>query len=525
MKRVAKILGADVELGNVLQSASGNVISNDSAARLLLAEIDGIPGYRTPASSAPFVYYGHGASASSGYTGTTRGYEAQDWGRKFLATTGGCFYIDLGHLEACIPEVCSARDFVAAHHANLRLACAACRRANQKLAPGERIVVMANNTDRLGQSWGGHLNVLVSRDLWTRIFDHMYPTLFVLAAFQVSSILYTGQGKVGAENGKEWVDFQITQRGDFFECLAGEQTTYRRPICNMRDEAHVGKGATASDLARLHVIFHDTTLTEGSNYLKAGVTQLLLAMLESGWCDTQVLLAEPLAALSAWGHDPQLHALASLADGRQVTAVEHQELFALAARRFVETGEAQQVPEADRILALWEDTLAKLARRDFTSLARRLDWVMKRGLLERLIDRNPGLDWHSNAVRAADLMFASLDPTEGVYWAIEKAGGVDRIVSNGEIRRFTRNPPLDTRAWSRTMLLRQVGRHAIESVNWDEIRLSPHTPGAAGTLIRLDDPRRFTRAEMLGRSEHDMTSSQVSVAETITNPSEKGLPT
>ena len=66
---------------------------------------------------------------------------------------------------------------------------------------------------------------------------------------------------MGAENGKPWVPFQITQRGDFFECLAGLQTTHFRPICNTRDEAHVGTGTTASDLARMHIIFHDTTLT------------------------------------------------------------------------------------------------------------------------------------------------------------------------------------------------------------------------------------------------------------------------
>src|SRR6185503_13604577 len=101
------------------------------------------------------------------------------------------------------------------------------------------------------------------------------------------------------------------------------------------------------------------------------------------------------------------------------------------------------------ILALWEDTLSKLARRDFKSLAGRLDWVMKRALLERLLDRNPGLDWHSPAIRAADLLFATLDPAAGLYWAIEAKGGVEPIVSDGDIRRAMRKPPVDTRAWSR----------------------------------------------------------------------------
>src|SRR5450631_584256 len=106
MKRVAKILGADVELGNVLQRTAGGVISNDCAARLLLAEIDGIPGYRTSAANSYHPYYaGDTYAGVGGDVGSAPGYDPQDWGRKFLATSGGCFYIDLGHLEACIPEV------------------------------------------------------------------------------------------------------------------------------------------------------------------------------------------------------------------------------------------------------------------------------------------------------------------------------------------------------------------------------------------------------------------------------------
>ena len=105
----------------------------------------------------------------------------------------------------------------------------------------------------------------------------------------------------------------------------------------------------------MHIIFHDTTLTHASNYLKAGVTQLVLALLESGWCDQRVMLANPLAALTAWGHDPELHAVAALTDGREVTAVEHQQMFAAAARHLVERGEAEHVPDAEHILDLWEE--------------------------------------------------------------------------------------------------------------------------------------------------------------------------
>lgn len=481
MKRVDKVLGGDMELGNVLQTRRPGQSGNDQAASLLLAEISGIPARRHRGAYLPYYILG----ASDGDTGSN----PQDAGRRYLDTNGGCFYIDLGHLEACIPEVRSASNFVAAHHANFRIARDACRRANQKLGQGERLIVLANNSDRLGNSWGGHLNVLVSRDLWDETFNRMLPTLFELAAFQVSSIIYTGQGKVGAENGKPEVAFQLTQRGDFFECLAAPQTTYRRPICNTRDEGHVGCGAESSELARMHIIFFDTTLTHGSNYLRAGVMQLILAMFEFGWSDESILLRDPLAALTHWGHDPQLTALAELYDGRLVTAVEHQRIFAEAARKFVEAGEAHFVPEAERILAFWEDTLDKLDRRDFIRLAPRLDWVMKHALLTRMLDGDPRLDWRSPEIRAADLLFADLDEGEGLYSVIEAHGGTESIATEAEIARAMREPPCDTRAWTRTMLLREYGDH-IENVNWDEVGLT------GGRSIKLADPRRFGRDDL-----------------------------
>ena len=275
------------------------------------------------------------------------------------------------------------------------------------------------------------------------------------------------------------------------------------------------------DLARMHIIFYDNTLTHVSNYLKAGVIQLVLAMMEAGWCGTETMLENPLVALTAWGHDPDLRATAPLYDGRRVRAVEHQQMFARAARRFVEAGTVQEfVPEAQTILALWEDTLAKLERRDFPSLAGRLDWVMKRKLLERMMDRNPDLAWDSPSIRAADLLFANLDPRRGLYWPIEAAGGTEQIAAEVDIRRAMREPPVDTRAWSRTMLLRQVGRAGIESVNWDEIRLRLGAVCPAGAAIRFDDPRQFTRADMLRAAADEPADTRSSTA--ITNQPEKG---
>lgn len=497
--RVVKLLGGDVELGNFIEGSPRNLIGRGArAARLLLREVDGLPGP---------THYTTGWGAPSGYAGSWSGYyNPQDWGRKYLASNGGCIYIDLNHLELCLPEVLSARDYTAAWYAMLEIARLAQETANTRLPPGQRIVVLANNSDGQGASYGAHLNVLLTRRLWDNLFrNKIYPSLFFLMAYQVSSIVFTGQGKVGAENGRTPVAYQITQRADFIETLMGDQTTYNRPLVNSRDEALCGQrygrddqaSSPSETLARLHVIFYDANLSSVASFLKAGVLQIILAMCEAGWIKRDLLLDDPLDALFHWGRDPDLKAQARLTDGKAVTATELQLLFLEQAKIFVDAGKCEgYVPDASAIIALWENTLVKLKERDFQALAPRLDWVLKRTLIERFLHQHPGLSWESPQVKHLDLIYASLDPNEGLYWVLQRNGLMEQAVSKESVHRFLQEPPSDTRAWTRAMLLRRAGPGAVVAVNWDQVRLrSGRGQWPLQRTIRLADPLGFTQAQ------------------------------
>ena len=430
--------------------------------------------------------------------------DPQDWGRKFLSTNGACCYIDLNHLEVCTPEVLSARDFVAASRAMLVIARDAMRAASADLSPGERLVVLANNSDGHGQSYGSHLNFLISRAAWRRLFDRLYPDLFVLAAFQASSIVITGQGKVGSENGHAPVDYQLSQRADFIETLQGIQTTFHRPLVNTRDEAHCGRawgsdGTSSLDdrYARLHCIFFDHTLCQVATFLKIGTMQLVLAMLEAEQGDSTLILDDPVAAVHEWSHDPDLGARASLADGPSLTAVELQRIFLERAKKFAETiGFEGYVADSEAILELWDDTLTKLETGAIDALRSRLDWVLKRDLIELTLRDRPQLAWSSPEVKHLDLIYSSLDEDEGLYWACERQGLVEQIVTHAEILHLTSHPPADTRAWTRAWLLRALASERVEDIDWDHVTFSaPGGPyGGALRTFRLNDPLGFTRA-------------------------------
>ena len=73
--------------------------------------------------------------------------------------------------------------------------------------------------------------------------------------------------------------------------------------------------------------------------------------------------------------------------------------------------------------------------------------------------QNPSWTWDSPELKTLDLMYGSL--RNGLYWACERSGMIEPVVSEAEIERFTHEPPEDTRAWTRAMLLRQADRRRL----------------------------------------------------------------
>jgi proteasome accessory factor A len=513
-KMLPKLCGADIELGNFTVGKGSGRSTGGEASRALLREIDGLPrrtGYYATGYSA-YQY----KTAGYDYEYGGYGYNPQDWGRKWL-TNGSCVYIDLDHLELCLPEVISAYDHVAAWHAMLRIARRAQTAANGKLPAGQKYQVLINNSDGQDHSYGSHLDFLITRKAWDAIFQRKLHPLLFLAAFQASSIVYTGQGKVGAENGRPPVSFQLTQRADFMETLVSAETTFCRPVVNSRDETLCGRAAIADsaskNMARLHVIFFDNTLCHVASLLKVGVMQIILSMIEAECVGRDLLLDDPLLATILWSRDPTLQARSRMLSGAQLTAVELQLLFLESARKFVANGGCDGfVPRAGEILDLWEDTLVKLKARDFTALAPRLDWVLKLRTLVRAMQQRAALTWDSPEIKHLDHLYSSLDLSDGLYWAYEKADLVERIVSHEQIEHLTQEPPDDTRAYTRAMLLRKAGPEKVDDVDWDMIRLSEMDSGSRWPVNRtvdLADPLAFTRAETEKLFREDASLSEI----------------
>ncbi|HEY7544349.1 MAG TPA: proteasome accessory factor PafA2 family protein, partial [Blastocatellia bacterium] len=145
------------------------------------------------------------------------------------------------------------------------------------------------------------------------------------------------------------------------------------------------------------------------------------------------------------------------------------------------------------------------------SLASRLDWVLKFSLLDQVIHDRPELSWDSPEIKHLDHLYSSLDEEEGLYWAYERSGLVERIVADDRIEHFTASPPEDTRAWTRAMLLRSVERDAIDDVDWDEIRFRVESGRFRSKYRRFEmaNPLAMTRADAVSAFETSETLNEL----------------
>ncbi len=518
--RLPVLTGADCELGAFMEGFPEGKLSCDQATDLLLKEFKGVAstsginhGNHNDRNSDQAGWLG-GSSWGMWGSSTDRygvsnignqGYNPQDQGRKYLPTTGGCIYEDLSHPEICLPETLSALDHVAAHQAFLQEVSEKLQSANSKLPTGEKIHVMVNNSDGQGNSYGSHVNFLIPRKTYDDLFSRKLHYLGFLASYQDSSIIFTGQGKVGSENGRPEVDFQLAQRADFFETVTGVQTTYHRPLVNSRDEAHCGKrwanspsAGPAESMARLHVIFFDNSLCPVTCYLKVGVMQLVLTMIAAGAVNSHLILDDPVRAVHLWSHDVSLQQTAPLITGESVTALELQFRFLAEVKQNTESGMFEGiVPGFGQIIKMWEEVLIDLRDGDYAKLAPRLDWVLKKMTIERTMDQNPGLTWQSPQIKHLDQVFGSLDPSDGLYLAFLENGLIETVASAERIAELRHSPPENTRAWTRAMLLRRAGDGIITDVNWDTIKFRESGPNGWMRNRRLEmaDPTRYTKEQ------------------------------
>jgi proteasome accessory factor PafA2 len=401
-----------------------------------------------------------------------------------VLTNGARYYVDHAHPEYSTPECADALELVCADKAGERVLARSMLAARRLLDAGQEVVVYKNNSDGKGNSYGCHENYLVDRALpFASLVRHLLPWF-------VSRQVFTGAGKVGAENGAPAVDYQLSQRADFFEEEVGLETTLKRPIVNTRDEPH----ADPQKYRRLHVIVGDANLCEVATFLKVGTTAIVLAMIEDDFIDKELSIIGPVAAMRTISHDPTCRATVELLDGGRLTAVELQWEFLRLARKYSDETGLEACGGEDvggQVLARWEAVLGALER-DPTSLSGQLDWVTKLSLLQAYVERD-GLDWTDSKFALLDLQYHDVRPDRSLYDRLVRAGKVERLVEESAVLAAMTEPPASTRAYFRGQCLAHWP-DAVVAANWDSLILDVGNDPLR--RIPMMEPLRGTKAHV-----------------------------
>lgn len=409
---------------------------------------------------------------------------------------GGRLYVDRGgHPEYATPECNRVADLLAHEIAGDRLVWELARRLNTDGGPhtAGRLHLYKNNVDVYGHTYGGHENYLVTpRGLDT--IGHLLP-------FLVTRQIFAGAGKVMLRPHDGKFGYQLSQRADFFDRTSSDRTSEVRGIINIRKREIARKGQNR----RLHMIIGDSNMAHCSIGLKVGTMLLMLPLVESGALDGDFELLSPVKALNAVSRDLQAK-IEARHQGRYgaYSALEIQGICLEKALRFY----AANPPGAEQAqwLNLWQTVLHGLQavdvcqpkmvlQRDDGDLKRKIDWMLKLWLLDR--SRAMGADDYQ--LKKLDLTYHDLDPGTGLYQRCLALDLVDRMLDDKDIEAARINPPRDTRARIRGLIVQHTfGKKVdVHIKDWEHIRIRAcrEESGAQHSFNRFKN--EFNRMEIV----------------------------
>ena len=400
------------------------------------------------------------------------------WGRSsnVFLENGARLYLDVGsHPEYATPECDSVLDLVAHDKAGERvleaLLGAAELRLHEEGISGD-VYLFKNNTDSAGNSYGCHENYLVARQgEFARMAEVLIP-------FFVTRQVFAGAGKV--LHGPRGAQYCLSQRAEHIWEGVSSATTRSRPIINTRDEPH----ADAERYRRLHVIVGDSNMSEFTTYLKVGVTDLVLRMVEDNTVMRDLTLENPIRAIREISHDITCRKKVRLANGREMSALDIQVQYFERAARYIEHRGID--PLSKRLLVEWEGALTALHAGELESLKEKVDWVAKYFLIRAYRDKH-GYPLSHPKIALMDLAYHDVNRDRGLYYLMERKGKMLRAVTEREVQRAMHDPPQTTRARLRGEFIRQAKQRRRDyTVDWVHLKLNDQ----AQRTVLCKDPFR-----------------------------------
>jgi len=116
--------------------------------------------------------------------------------------------------------------------------------------------------------------------------------------------------------------------------------------------------------------------------------------------------------------------------------------------------------------------------------------VAKRALIESYLERK-GCGWDDPRVAMMDLQYHDVRPDKGLYYALERANRVERIVSDEAVSQAETVAPFDTRAYFRAACVKKWPQE-VYAASWTSVLFD--AGNAAIKKVPLLEPLRGTEA-------------------------------
>lgn len=397
----------------------------------------------------------------------------------FHLATGGRIYVDTGcHPEYATPECLSAREAVLHLKAGVQIMQNALEVSVNKRYDNAAKLFM-NNVSYNKSSYGCHENYMISSKLFNEICMRSSEKRGIFLAFLMTRQIMTGAGYWGFGKLSDTLIFRISQRSLFFQSTVGSSTTVGRSIINTRDETHCQDG-----FSRLHLIIGDSNMSEFANWLKVGVTMVMLDILDM---DVDVRWAVPVFygdvikgnVLDRISLDFSLQEK-FYTDWGMASALFMQRQFLALAKKHI----TPAMGEKWQIVKAWEFVLDALER-DRWSLIGYLDWVTKlyfsAKYAKKELNVNVPLEKNRVILNSADCYEEDMEKIRGfcvgyhdlsdrgIFSILTKSGCVKRILTDGQIKEAATNPPKTRAMWRTTIMKILLARGVDYLIDWASI--------------------------------------------------------
>lgn len=222
---------------------------------------------------------------------------------------------------------------------------------------------------------------------------------------------------------------------------------------------------------RIQIALGDSSMSPLSQYLRCGITCLLLDWVEQTKAQSGTpRLANAFQALKSVARDDLMIARLPDVYGKNWSAIEVQHYYLEQIKEFLQ--QSWQVPaEAWRIVRLWQDTLESLkaSKHDAQvrqSLLGRIDWISKQWMMQQVAQ---GAPW--SVRKKIDLRFHELSE-DGYYRKLIAVAGKYPLISPEKVRQAKRVPPSDTVASKRGYLIREFSTCGSSVIaGWDFVKM------------------------------------------------------